>query len=150
MHTKVKKGDMIRVWRGSKGKPIFHYGIYIDAKCVIHYSPIDDKYPLDNIIVHKTSLNKFLLGGECEICSFKNSHVRTFSPRGTIKRAESRMFENKYNLALSNCEHFAMWCKTGKSESTQVDTIIKGLSFVAFGLPGLAVSTLATKMSHRR
>jgi hypothetical protein len=144
-----KKGAVIRVFRLSEGKPIYHYGIFVNIACVIHYAPIDERHPKKNIIIHKVKLEKFLRGGEGEIVQV-SKNIRTFSRRGTIKRAESRLGEDKYNLVLSNCEHFAMWCKTGKSASAQVDSIIKGLSFIAFGLPGLAVSHVATKISHRR
>jgi hypothetical protein len=149
MTVKPKKGAVIRVSRLSEGKPIYHYGIFVNIVCVIHYAPIDEKYPTKNIIIHKVTLEKFLRGGEGEIVQVSKK-ARVFSPRGTIKRAESRLGEDKYNLALSNCEHFALWCKTGLSASTQVDNIIKGVSFVVFGLAGLAVSHVATKMSHRR
>ena len=30
------------------------------------------------------------------------------------------MGEEKYNLVTNNCEHFAMWCKTGEAFSGQV------------------------------
>jgi len=41
-----------------------------------------------------------------------------------VERAKSRLGERAYNLLLNNCEHFAIWCKTGKSESTQVQNFI--------------------------
>lgn len=50
------------------------------------------------------------------------------SPEETIKRAKSRLGENNYNVATNNCEHFAIWCKTGISKSEQVKNIIKFLS----------------------
>ena len=30
-------------------------------------------------------------------------------------RAQSKIGEEKYNLVTNNCEHFAMWCITGRS-----------------------------------
>ena len=48
---------------------------------------------------------------------------RIYSPRETLKRAYSRIGECKYNMISNNCEHFAMWCKTGSAKSTQVRTI---------------------------
>lgn len=32
-----------------------------------------------------------------------------------------RLGEERYNLMLNNCEHFAVWCKTGQHRSSQVD-----------------------------
>ncbi len=48
-----------------------------------------------------------------------------YSPEETVARAESRIGEKKYSLATNNCEHFAIWCKTGVKESTQVNSIIQ-------------------------
>lgn len=50
-----------------------------------------------------------------------------YSPEETVQRAKSRLGENSYNLVTNNCEHFAIWCKTGVSKSTQVDNILKFL-----------------------
>ena len=53
----------------------------------------------------------------------KNYHL--YSPEETVARAESRLGERDYNIATNNCEHFAIWCKTGVSESTQVENFLK-------------------------
>ena len=49
---------------------------------------------------------------------------KLYSPEETVVRALSRLGEDKYSLVLNNCEHFAIWCKTGVSESLQVDRVI--------------------------
>lgn len=59
----------------------------------------------------------------------KGYHI--YSPEETVERAKSRIGENKYNLAFNNCEHFALWCKTGVHESTQVEDVMKQLIFGA-------------------
>ena len=55
----------------------------------------------------------------------KNRRVRTrrfFSTRKTvISRAESKLGEREYNAFTNNCEHFALWCKTGVSSSEQIN-----------------------------
>lgn len=61
------------------------------------------------------------------IRKLKGYHL--YSPEETVARAESRVGENKYSLAFNNCEHFALWCKTGIQESTQVEEVIKRLIF---------------------
>lgn len=38
-----------------------------------------------------------------------------------VERARSKIGEKKYNPFTNNCEHFAMWCKTGRSSSDQVN-----------------------------
>lgn len=52
----------------------------------------------------------------------KGYHI--YSPQETVERAESRLGETEYNLAFNNCEHFAIWCKTGIHESTQVEDVL--------------------------
>ena len=36
-----------------------------------------------------------------------------------LARAQSKIGEEKYNLVTNNCEHFAMWCITGRSSCDQ-------------------------------
>ncbi len=55
-----------------------------------------------------------------------NYHL--YTPEETVERAKSRLGENEYDIALNNCEHFAFWCKTGLSDSHQVDTIIQKIA----------------------
>lgn len=57
------------------------------------------------------------------IRKLKGYHL--YSPKETVERAKSRLGEDKYNLAFNNCEHFAVWCKTGLKESSQVDELWK-------------------------
>lgn len=52
----------------------------------------------------------------------KSYHI--YSAQETAERAKSRLGEDKYNLAFNNCEHFAIWCKTGIKESSQVDEFL--------------------------
>ena len=42
-------------------------------------------------------------------------------PELVVQRALSRLGEADYDLFENNCEHFAVWCKTGRSHSTQVE-----------------------------
>lgn len=50
-----------------------------------------------------------------------------YSPEETVARARSRLGETNYNLLTNNCEHFAIWCKTGVSESLQVNGMLGSL-----------------------
>lgn len=47
--------------------------------------------------------------------------ITLYSPEKTVERAESQLGKGNYNLVFNNCEHFAVWCKTGVKESGQVD-----------------------------
>lgn len=44
-----------------------------------------------------------------------------YSATETVSRARSRLGEARYNVALNNCEHFAIWCKTGEHVSYQAE-----------------------------
>lgn len=55
---------------------------------------------------------------------FRDLDSKLYSPEETVRRARSKLGESEYNLIFNNCEHFAIWCKTGVSKSEQVDEII--------------------------
>lgn len=46
-----------------------------------------------------------------------------FSADAVMARAATRLGEQRFDLVLNNCEHFASWCKTGLSESRQVEAL---------------------------
>lgn len=50
---------------------------------------------------------------------------KVYTPEETVKRARSRIGERKFLLHANNCEHFAIWCKTGVKQSYQVNAVIK-------------------------
>lgn len=52
---------------------------------------------------------------------------KIYSPEETVKRARSRIGERKFLLPANNCEHFAIWCKTGVKQSYQVDIVLKAV-----------------------
>jgi hypothetical protein len=41
-----------------------------------------------------------------------------------IRRARSRLGENRYAILRNNCEHFSEWCVQGEARSSQVDGIL--------------------------
>ena len=55
---------------------------------------------------------------------YKQEHrkesLNVFSPEDTVRRARSKIGTHDYSLFGNNCEHFAMWCKTGLKLSEQV------------------------------
>lgn len=48
-------------------------------------------------------------------------HEECLNPKEVLKRARSKEGEGGYSPFTNNCENFAMWCKTGKSSSDQVN-----------------------------
>jgi len=45
------------------------------------------------------------------------------SPDAIVARAESRIGEGGFDPVFNNCEHFATWCRTGISRSSQVEAL---------------------------
>ena len=50
------------------------------------------------------------------------------TPEETVNRARERIGETSYNLWTNNCEHFAIWCKTGISESHQIEDVLNAMA----------------------
>ena len=73
-------------------------------------------------------------------------HDRCFDPEPVVSRAKSKLGERKYHPVTNNCEHFALWSKTGISSSEQVnnvkDAFETGVKDVKDTLPG-ALSAVA-------
>lgn len=72
---------------------------------------------------------------------FRDKHYHLFSGEETVARAKmvakeyqtmdkfERFLKGKdYNILSNNCEHFALWCKTGIHESRQVDKVLREIS----------------------
>ncbi len=75
----------------------------------------------------------------------RESGYHLYSPEETVARARSRVGEGRYNLATNNCEHFAIWCKTGVHESHQVNRWLERLSRIAGPSALVATPLLAKK-----
>lgn len=87
-----------------------HHGIDCGDGTVIHY---DGEKIIQSSITTFGSGNQYLVKhyGWCD------------SDDVVIQRAKSRLGESKYSLFFNNCEHFAMWCKTGQHDSEQVKNV---------------------------
>ena len=143
--SELKKGDVIGVHR--IGGVYDHYGIYTGRGKVIHFSNEGSDFGGD-IRVRRATLAQFKNGADnvfvvdfeayrdyvenpelfdfaglfkLAIDSFFDNELTLYSPEETVERAESQLGKGNYNLVFNNCEHFAVWCKTGVKESGQVD-----------------------------
>lgn len=100
-----------------------HHGIYIGDGKVIHFAARGGDFSTD-IKIRKTTLEKFLDGGELEFRDFDAvDNDQRYSNDMVVKRAmrvlKSQNF-GSYNLLTNNCEHFANYCVFGKKFSEQV------------------------------
>lgn len=109
----VKSGSIIRINRGY----YYHYGIYSGNNEVIHYL---GSFPNKKEIT-KTHIKVFLDGQDrCEFIDVKDG----YSNKESLRRATSYIGRKDYDLFFNNCEHFAIWCKTGQKISLQANKVI--------------------------
>ena len=148
-------GDIIGVVR-AKGA-YEHYGIYVSNTCVVHYGipagktlrpsihatdlrhflgsdtdyfvldfpkPYQPPVRLGNqgSVPHSETVSE-----ELAKQLYQTYGYHLYTPEETVARARSRIGETNYNLLTNNCEHFAIWCKTGVSESIQISGMLQTL-----------------------
>lgn len=127
-----------------------HHGIYcgdisykdrLYKEVVIHFEGKHKRGQIRGLAYHKFAQDReiYVLPYRKEVC---------FAPETVIRRAINRLGEPDYNLFGNNCEHFAHWCKTGKSTSDQVNntvsvvgsTVVAGLvaALIPLSVPGAA------------
>ncbi len=143
----MESGDVIGVHRlhDTMLIPYIHYAVYIGSGKIIHYS--EDKVKeadMGSFFIGSPSRSYFLIDFEKlnrilndytsaplrlehypNPLKFSRGPYKLYSAEETINRARSKIGEKKYNSVFNNCEHFAMWCKTGESESNQTADMLK-------------------------
>ena len=76
-------------------------------------------------VAPRVSVFDLLIGAKEIYDLLFGEEAKLYSAKETVERARSRIGERGYNLLLNNCEHFAVWCKTGVEKSEQVEEIIR-------------------------
>ena len=128
-------GDVISVNHGIYN----HFGIFVDKNHVIHYTGKDEDFLLRKMIINSKSVERIRASGLDRnltddakalylLYQIKNKvKFKIYSPEETVKRARSKIGERKFFLPGNNCEHFAIWCKTGVRQSYQVNLVLKAV-----------------------
>src|SRR5690242_17449374 len=96
-----------------------HHGIYVGNGCVIHYAGLAHRFrggPVELI-----SLDALAQGHALWVVS---GRVTRFAPEEVVRRAVSRLGEDRYHLLSNNCEHFCEWCLRAEHRSYQVDRLL--------------------------
>lgn len=121
-----------------------HHGIYCGNGRVVHYSGFAQAFKKGKLEI--TTLQGFL-GGESKyyVIEYPSNKVR-FSSEEIVKRALDRVGEDRYNLVFNNCEHFAAWCVTGKSESKQVKAVLSLTTTTAMVYRSISTASAATRI----
>jgi hypothetical protein len=107
----MARGDHLYVDR--MGGLYSHHGIDCGDGTVIHFCPDDI---LLRSSVKRTTLSEFAEGGSVKV----RSYAECDPPETVMKRAVSSLGARGFDPLTSNCEHFAVWCKTGRVESHQI------------------------------
>jgi hypothetical protein len=71
--------------------------------------------------VEEIPLAQFTGGNAVRVRVNTPSH---FDRLEVIRRARSRVGENRYRLLSNNCEHFCEWCLRGEHRSYQVEALL--------------------------
>jgi len=116
-YPKLSRGSVLRIELNRLGILGFdHYGIYAGNKEVIHFSKGK---------IRKESIKKFIEGAGIfngnfvEVMAFSEFAVKNITLEESYMRAKSCIGLEGYNVLDSNCEHFALWCRTGVAISGQ-------------------------------
>jgi hypothetical protein len=117
-----------------------HHGIDLGNGNVIHF----DSGPWRKLVSHntdapptirETTMHQFARGREVQVRLY---HLLD-DPEIVIERAKRRLGEEGYEMFNNNCEHFAVWCKTGSAESTQVEAVKDAAKPLGKGIATAAV-----------
>jgi hypothetical protein len=95
-----------------------HHGVYVGAGRVVHYGAFAFQWRRGPI-------------QEISLSGFADRRPLWVRPTGAaglesveiVRRARSRLGENRYRLLTNNCEHFSEWCVNGVHRSRQVDRV---------------------------
>jgi hypothetical protein len=93
-----------------------HHGIYVGGGRVVHYAGLVSG--LRGGPVEEISLDRFTRGKPAWV---RINAPSNFDAREIIRRARSRVGEDRYRLLTNNCEHFCEWCLHGEHRSYQVE-----------------------------
>ena len=125
----MARGDHLYVDR--LGGIYSHHAIDCGDGTVIHYWPDD---LLFRSSVKRTTLSEFAEGSPVGV----RSYAACDPPETVLGRALGSLGTRGFDPLTSNCEHFAVWCKTGRVESSQ----IRGVESYLRGQPGGVVMAL--------
>ncbi len=109
-----------------------HHGIDLGDGTVAHY--------LEGREILRSPLTEFCQNQVCNVITHENALEKGI----TLRRAMSRIGEQSYNLLFNNCEHFAIWCKTGIHRSKQAEVFLKNGSLGVLAIGQLLPAALLT------
>ena len=124
-----------------------HHGIYVGRGRVVQYGGL--AHGLHRSPVEEVLLAEFAQGRPIRI---RAEDSPWFDRDEVVRRARSRIGEDRYHLLDNNCEHFCEWCVRGEHRSHQVDKLVshrwkvvqRSIDFIARALNARASSRQGT------
>ncbi|MBV8307894.1 MAG: lecithin retinol acyltransferase family protein [Gammaproteobacteria bacterium] len=99
-----------------------HHGIYVGGGLVVHYSAFAKHWRCGP--VEEIPLARFAGGHPLWI---RPARAGAFEGVDVVRRARSRLGENRYAFWSNNCEHLSEWCVNGEHRSLQVEHFLAPL-----------------------
>ena len=93
-----------------------HHGLYVGNGRIIHYPGL--VRGLRRRAVEEVSLEEFARGRPVAV---RMDSQPRFAGVEAVRRARSRLGENRYHIIRNNCEHFCEWCVHGRNRSLQIE-----------------------------
>jgi len=106
---------LVTPWRG-----FAHHGVYLGGGRVIHYNA--RVYRFKRRPVEETDMPEFAEGRPVFVVCHAGS---THDVDEVLRRARSRVGEDRYHLFNNNCEHLVEWCLHGVARSFQVESALE-------------------------
>ena len=106
-----------------------HHGVYVGSGTVVHYAAF--AYHWHRGPVEEVSLSRFAHGHSVWVRPARPDALRC---EEIVRRARSRVGENRYRLLSNNCEHFSEWCVHGEHRSPQAERLLARLRRASGGL----------------
>jgi Lecithin retinol acyltransferase len=122
-----------------------HHGIYVGEGRVVHYAGLARRQFRGRI--EEVSLAQFASGRSVWT---RSSDLPGFVPREVIRRARSRVGENRYRILRNNCEHFCEWCLRGESRSYQVERFLSSSSVLGMMIRVLSLDANRNRSENTR
>jgi hypothetical protein len=109
-----------------------HHGVYVGGGAVVHYAAFAKHWRREPVA--ETSLTCFAHGYPMWVRAGRPNGLR---PAEIVRRARSRLGEDRYRFFSNNCEHLSEWCVNGEHRSPQVERLLARLQSVTGALSKL-------------
>lgn len=96
-----------------------HHGIYVGDGKVVHYAGLSRSWHRGP--VEEVSIERFAAGRAVLVKPAANAR---YGGDEIVRRARSRLGEDRYRIVRNNCEHFCEWCIRGEARSEQVEKFL--------------------------